>query len=79
MSTLLAAPIHVNGTNLGDHLIPSDEAEKLAIVDAGKTLLTPEFGAEKEGLLKALLGVQQEGTFGGISCRRDILFWEAID
>lgn len=72
LSTLLAAPIPANGNDLGDHLLPSDEAEKLAVVDAGKTLLTPEFGGEKEGLLKALLGLQQEGSFGGISCKCEV-------
>lgn len=75
---MLAAPIPVNGASLGDHRLPLDEAEKLAVVDAGKTLLTPEFGGEKEGLLKALLGIQQDGSFAGISCKC-MMFRKAID
>lgn len=69
LSTLLAAPFPINRNALGDHRIPTDEAEKTAVIDAGKTLLTPEFGSgEKDDLIKALLGALRDGSFEGVSC-----------
>ncbi|KAF8315880.1 hypothetical protein DL93DRAFT_813957 [Clavulina sp. PMI_390] len=67
LSTLLAAPFPVSGNDLGDHRLPSDEQEKTAVVDAGKLLLTPEFGnTEKDDLIKALLGNLHDGSFANI-------------
>lgn len=68
LSTLLAAPIPINGNSLGDHRIPTSEEEKAAVIEAGRILLTPEFGEEKDKLIKGLLGDVPEGSFAGLSC-----------
>lgn len=72
LSTLLAAPIPipVNGNSIGDHRVPSDENEKAVVVDAGRVLLTPEFGdSEKDDLIKGLLGLIHDGSFHGLTCK----------
>ena len=67
LSTVLSTPIPSG--ELGDHRLPSDESEKTAVIEAGRTLLTPEFGSgEKDDLLKGLLGINTDGSFEGLTC-----------
>ncbi len=75
LSTLLAAPIPVHLGGLDDHRVPTDDTERQAVIEAGRTLLTPEFGSvEKEDLLKGLLGLLAEGSFAGLGCKCLLVF-----
>jgi len=70
LSTLLVTPIPLAPDQIGDHRVPTDEIERNVIIEAGRTLLTPEFGSgEKDQLLKAILGIQLEGSFMDIPCK----------
>lgn len=69
LSTLLVAPIPAHHGGLDGHRVPADETERRVVIEAGRILLTPEFGSvEREDLLKGLLGLPTEGSFGGLGC-----------
>ena len=69
LSTLLVTPIPLTPDQIGDPHFPSDENERAVVIDAGRTLLTPEFGSREKEHLKTILGIQLEGSFIGITCK----------
>ena len=70
LSTLLVTPVPLTPDRIGDHHVPSDKCVRTVVIDAGRTLLTPEFwSGEKEHLPRGILSIQLEGSFMGITCK----------